>query len=525
MHAQAPGWLWAVSGGGSQVEYSKSVATDIDGNVYITGSFEGTAQFSGVTLASRGLADVFIAKYDSSGALQWIRQGGGSQLDEGLSIAADAFGNCYVSGAFRDTAIFDSDTVFTTNTLEMFFACYDSTGTLSWLKKVGNRSYGGSVTTDNHGHVFITGRFQGTGIFDTISLVAFGGTDVFLAKFDSSGAVQWAQKGGGTSSDQCFGSSTDAYGNTYLTGEFGGIATFGSLQLSSSPPPFVNIFMVKYDPNGNALWVNHGSSTDVIYAYSIGADPAGNCFASGLFRDSALFDTLSLINPSASALNVYLVRFDTAGHATWASRAYASNIIDSRSLAVDANGDCYLSGFFAGTASFGALSINSTLGFADAFVTKYDSGGSVEWIQKGGGNASESDGAIGLDAQGNAYVTGRYSASTSVFGTDTLPFPGASNMFLAKLGSTLVTGLPAVNDMVQIRLFPNPAGEWITLSGLDRTFDTIELYNTIGEKVAEINCSPGELQRLHIISLTPGLYVVNDTDKEMTATGKFIRQD
>jgi hypothetical protein len=85
---------WAHSAGGLLADAGRAVATDPQGNVYVAGTFQGQAQFGGVTLTSAGDDDAFVAKYSPSGVLQWAQRMGGPLHDEATAIATDGRGNC-----------------------------------------------------------------------------------------------------------------------------------------------------------------------------------------------------------------------------------------------------------------------------------------------------------------------------------------------------------------------------------------------------------------------------------------------
>ena len=97
--------------GGTGTDESNSIARDAAGNLYITGSFTGQAQFgegaAAITLTAIGNSDIFLAKYDSSGALLWAKGMGGSGSDLGAEVEVDAAGNILVTGRFSTSVDFD----------------------------------------------------------------------------------------------------------------------------------------------------------------------------------------------------------------------------------------------------------------------------------------------------------------------------------------------------------------------------------------------------------------------------------
>src|SRR5262250_651541 len=71
-YAAGTSWVRAIRAGGSGSDVGNAAKTDRAGNQYVTGSFSLTAHFGSQTLTSQGGADMFLAKYGSSGKLLWI---------------------------------------------------------------------------------------------------------------------------------------------------------------------------------------------------------------------------------------------------------------------------------------------------------------------------------------------------------------------------------------------------------------------------------------------------------------------
>ena len=142
---------------------------------------------------------------------------------------------------------------------DVFVVKYDATGTVQWAEKGGGNSgdWGYGIATDAVGNVYATGRFRGTADFGGTMLTSSGDDDVFVVKYDAVGMVIWAEKGGGTIGDQGRGIATDATGNVYATGYFRGTADFGGTQLTSSGGD--DVFMLQYNPytGGNTVPVTN----------------------------------------------------------------------------------------------------------------------------------------------------------------------------------------------------------------------------------------------------------------------------
>ena len=235
--------IWAKRAGGRGDDNAWSVACDATGGVFITGGFySDTLVFGNDTIYNGSTPgfnfnDVFIAKYDSSGNPVWAKHGLGHKDDYGRSITTDLNGNAYVTGTFAsDTLMFGTDSLFNHGVFDIFIAKYSSIGNLQWVKNPGgnDQDYGMGIRTDVTGNVFITGRTQsGVLVFDTVSIPNTGASDVYIAKYNSTGNALWGKLNAGAADAGSEGLALDPSGNAWITGEFAGNnIIFGSTTLT-----------------------------------------------------------------------------------------------------------------------------------------------------------------------------------------------------------------------------------------------------------------------------------------------------
>jgi hypothetical protein len=225
---------------------------DASANVCLAGYFSGaTVRFGNVTVTNSsgnccGGYDIFVAKYDNSGNVLWANgAGGGFDENEFASgIAVDRLGNVYVTGSFySQTAIFGNFRLTNSvigNYSDIFLAKYDSSGNVVWAKGAGGRltDQAPGIATDKAGNAYVTGSFASeTMTFDSVTLTNVNSllNDIFVAKYDSSGNLLWAERAGGTQDDYADAVAVDAAGSVYLTGYFHSLtAAFGGLTLMNS---------------------------------------------------------------------------------------------------------------------------------------------------------------------------------------------------------------------------------------------------------------------------------------------------
>ncbi|HAD98653.1 MAG TPA: hypothetical protein DCG19_14675, partial [Cryomorphaceae bacterium] len=306
-------FLWAVSGGGSDLDGGTSIAVNPGGGVYITGGFWGTSDLDpgpGVaSFTSDGFADAFILKLDASGNFIWARKMGGPSRMRSASLASDPAGNVYATGWFEDSVDFDPGVgvqyLTATGLEDIFILKLDSGGNLGWAHRIGSSSHqqGEGITTDPYGGVYVTGRFRAIVDFDPgpgmdYINVTSGGRHAFVIKMDTTGSLIWGKGIQGTSSVTAagFDVAVDSHLNVYTTGLFSGSIDFdpgpGTYTLNSGITH--DIYVQKLDFNGNFIWANQVSgnfpSVGSNHAQSIATGSGSDVVISGYFQDTADFD-------------------------------------------------------------------------------------------------------------------------------------------------------------------------------------------------------------------------------------------
>ncbi len=241
---------------------------------------------------------------------------------------------------------------------------------------------GNSIAVDASGNVYTTGEFYGTADFDpgagTFDLTPVGNSDIFISKLDALGNFVWARSIGGLDSfDKGFSTAVDASGNVYTTGKFEGNVDFdpgvGTFTLSSAGS--ADIFISKLDAAGNLVWAKAMGGAYHDRGFSIAVDTSGNVYTTGRFEGTADFDpgvgTFTLT--SAGDFDIFISKLDATGNLVWAKAMGGTSGDAGYSIAVDASGQVYTTGYFNGTADFdpgvGTFTLTSA-GYRDIFVYK-----------------------------------------------------------------------------------------------------------------------------------------------------------
>jgi len=383
-------WVARYTGydGKTACAYAYDVAVDVSGNVYMTGQSNTPATGN----------DYITVKYDGTGREVWSARydGPGNSWDIAEAVAVDGPGNVYVTGYSSGEGrpgegggpyTYDYATVK-----------YDADGTELWVARYNGPSdlwdRANAIAVDKSGNVYVTGTSYRSG--DAVEPCA---TEYATIKYDGDGSQLWVVRYHGPvmGSDGATAMAVDADGNVYVTGNSAG-------RLCEDPPvgsacAFDDYATIKYDTNGNEVWVARYSRPDggSSRATALALDSSGNVYVTG---------ESSGPEPDDSNQDYVTVKYDGAGKELWVAcyDGPASKWDWARDIAVDPGGDVYVTGCVT-CASDG----NET----DYATVKYDTNGDEVWVRRYGSASMGEDNtspdgayAVALDSSGNVYVTG-----------------------------------------------------------------------------------------------------------------------
>jgi hypothetical protein len=292
-------FLWSRRIGGQSADFITGLAYDNAQNVIITGYYYNSLNFDDTTLTSSGSSDIFMAKFNPGGDLLWATSAGGSSSDQSRSASCDPQGNILVSGSFYYDITLGDTTITTVNPVGAFVARYFPDGTLDRAFQLEGTylSTENFVEPDHDGGFYLSGNFSETIYFGDISFEAGEfNQDIYLAKYNSGLGLVWAKHAFSIASDQVIGVIADQDDNVYLTGHYLDTVHFDQVVL-----PYTlccgsrEIFIVKYDTEGNVLWGQQVSGARAS-VQSLALNSQDRLLLSGLFTEDLVFGALTLSN-------------------------------------------------------------------------------------------------------------------------------------------------------------------------------------------------------------------------------------
>jgi hypothetical protein len=358
--------------GSDSADAAQDFCLDIEGNIIIVGSFSRTVDFnpseSVFNLTSNGSTDNYIAKFTAGGSFLWAIHFGGSGQDIANGVATDAQGNIYVCGLFTSQCDFDAGSgsaIHSTNGLtDAYVVKYSSSGNFLWANTFGGDSleilYDIAHGTGNS--VYVIGSYQDS--FKVIAddpgtkVISQGKKDLILVCYDDDGAFQWVSTWGDVDDDEGTGITTASNGNIFLAG----YATRTVLEPPRSTEEVHSgkntgdILLGARTSTGDFLWNIKfgGSGQDQVAPGGIALDSYGDVYITGWFSDTVDFNASGgVVNKiSNGGFDVFMAKYSSTGN-YMSSMSFGGPLNDQAyGIGVDWQGNVFLTGCFHGSADF-----------------------------------------------------------------------------------------------------------------------------------------------------------------------------
>jgi gliding motility-associated-like protein len=424
--------FWIQHGSGNTNNMAYAIAADNSGNTYSAGYFSTSITFGMFTLSGSGPIDMFIMKTDPNGAIVWVKRAGGANVTEGLSIAVNS-NALIVTGFFYGSADFDAQTITSNGQQDIFLAKYDLNGNLQWAVNAGGSldDVGNKVSFDSNGNILVTGEFASSnfnaGSHNLNSLN--NSIDVFIAKFDPAGNCLWAKSGTSIYIDRGTQITSDDSGNVYVAGEFSDTVQFDVIHDNVM---YNALFLIKYDPNGNEQWFRWFGSGNTVKMKGLEITSGGDLILLGNYTSALYYfgfnSSFTLTSPFIN--NYFLSKLTTGGDLLWSVTDGSNAAMSSECLAIKPNQEITVGGTyqcrFDGFSNRYGQGVFCSLGYNDCFVANYDNNGSWLSARCYGGNKMDYLFGLAADNQNRICLAGAFCKNIFFAETNTtfLGFPG-----------------------------------------------------------------------------------------------------
>lgn len=256
---------------------------------------------------------------------------------------------------------------------------------------------------------YTIGTFRGEMVLNDIDFHSTGNSyDIYIIKYNEEGNILWARTISSTSHSVAASVTTDDMGNVYISGSVKGIVNFGNINKTKNVGQNEAGFITKFNKNGDEVWTFVLNNNGTNWIIrDLSVDLYGNVFYTG-----ARYGSVSKILNKTIYGDTFVSKLNINGKLNWyddivTGEYSVASDTGGRSIEVDNFGNCILTGIHKGSTNFQGTYIKSTGGL-DTFVAKYNSCGSLLWVKNLGGEFRDIVNSISLDEQSDCYITGMY---------------------------------------------------------------------------------------------------------------------
>ncbi|XYI01292.1 SBBP repeat-containing protein [Sorangium sp. So ce1128] len=426
--------IWSQIFGDANNQTVTDIATDKDGNIFITGKFSGTLQFfKSESLVTDNQA-AYIAKLAPDGVPIWAKQFDGGSISAS-NIAVDINGNAIVSGDFNYTISVAGQTIEASDRgrFTVYAIKWDPFGKLRWVitEDVAEEDVSvAGLAADGSNNIFIYGS-------DSCGTVCgLASEELWLCKYNADGQRVWCHHFAGSDShgERLAGDiAVDSANDVLITGSFGGddgadVADFGGRELAVGND--LDGFVVRLDDDGN--YKNHqvidgpGEQSGV----GIATDKSDNVVVLANFENVAHVGIYSV--PSAGMNDMLLAKFSNQLSSYWNRPLGGAYDEVAVALAVANDGTIVVTGKVQEDVDFGG-GILTGVGGTDLPVIKLAPDGSHVWSKRFGDDRDQIAKSVGMLSNGEPILAGDVTGSIDT-GTGNVYSMGGSDILLARFG-------------------------------------------------------------------------------------------
>lgn len=359
---------------------------------------------------------LFLFNNSYAQSILWAKRAGGNGAEIVNSIATDNFGNVYILGSFDSPNMEYGNNVSLINSdnkQEVFLSKYNNDGILIWTQKIGylDDDLGNSLCVDASGNIIVTGTFNFPNLTVGIHTINNSGlTDIFVAKFDSNGNAIWLKAIGSNQYENSTFITTDSSDNIILCGEFNSVSLpIGNSTLTNQGG--MDIFITKIGTDGSDIWAKaYGGGLNENYPTAKTTLNNDIVISAGFKSPSISIENTILFNEGLS--DVLIVKLNSTGNLIWAKQEGTPNNEFASQVTTDLNGNIYqLMNFDASSMTIGNNSVTNN-GYFDILLSKYESNGNVAWAKSFGGASYDYPESIICDALGNIILSSIFNSQS-----------------------------------------------------------------------------------------------------------------
>lgn len=431
-------WVHSIGSGGVSGDYFHDVVSDSAGNVYVTGSFSGSVQFSpGVSTSGPGSSSTYLARYDTWGNLVWLRVfSAQNSFSAGKKLALGPGGSLYIAGEFFNSIILGPDTLNGNATLlsssrEGYLARFDTNGNYQWSRAIKSNQIPtenlivNDLKTDATGNIYLAAGQRSTLILHNGTVLPPGRNKGFVAKYTPNGNVSYVLPG-----IRVLDMEFDNSGLLYMAGNCKDSSSIGGLF-----DPDSGLFIAKIDTSGTPVYFEVHKSRHGSRGVALEVDGAGNQYLYGDYDQYISIGGWTFTQRG----NMFFVKLNPSDQVVWAHHLFSGGLGRNYANGMTLIGDTalFMSGSVTDTFNFLQHSIrNQTYTANDFFMALIDTACNIKWVEQAHNAGFTGIKGLAYDDLGNFYFGGDFHGHyNNGIGFRSFPNRGYFDFYFGKYGT------------------------------------------------------------------------------------------
>lgn len=424
-----PEVIWSSYYGGEAFDEVNGISSDLDNNVFITGTTTSTSGISGISSTGvmhqaniNGTRDAFVAKFNENGQRLWATYYGGEGQDEGNTIAVDRFGFVYMAGTTTSNYAISSFGFQTTlsGIRDGYMVKFNTNGQRVWGSYIGGSASEGvlGMAIDNEDRLILLGEttsndFPAFGNGDNI----YGGQgDLFVTCINGVGSLYWSSYWGGEGAENAGGIGYDLVSDhVYITGSTSSVTgiSYGVAQQPNFSGGTKDGLIATFDQLGAVQWSTYCGGMALDEVVDCSSDIYGNLYLVGTTASSGIATPGSYqLNYGGGVSDAFMAQYNEQGQMVWRSYFGGSAADEGSAMVADEIGNIYFGGQTAST----GLSLNNPFqsalaGGTDVYFAKFTVEGAPQWITYYGGAGNEELAYLSVDQSQKILFAGSAASS------------------------------------------------------------------------------------------------------------------
>ncbi|MFN8398222.1 MAG: T9SS type A sorting domain-containing protein [Bacteroidia bacterium] len=534
---------WVTSFGTNLTDTPEDLLVDAAGNTYVSGYFRDTLRIGNVELASAGLTDVFLAKFDPNGQLAWAKRYGWYSNEFAHGLAFDNWGNVIMVGEYQDSSIFEGDTLWSGDTL--YYGAPAETYDVFWVRvtpsgvmeKVWADGWFGSeafyeVSVSPNDLLYFSGMYRTFNNWTFASIYDVRGwgrgyDDAIWVRSDTAGVMDHKAIAEGRYVDR--GHALDLIGDSLVV--MGGTFQDTCYFIDSVDYRVTgfedDVFVAAYGDTGAIRWVVVGGSHGVDHLNALITDAQGNSYFAGAFDSVFTMDGQTVTG--SGMLDGYVGKIDMSGNLLWLRKFGGAGFDMVRDLRLMASGDLLVTGYFQRTMDLGS-GVTVTLADTtdqDAYVAKIDNNGNAIWLKNLGGDNPDVGVAVAEDAAGYIYAVGTFTG-VGTFGQLSDTAEGGEDVYLLRMNADGAVSAPGGNEWQPTAVaWPNPTRDMFSIRyelpvAADVQISLLDLQGRVLRNIDQGRQASGSgSATVDCQELAAGMYLYRLTAGKASVTGRI----